>query len=134
MMIVSVNNIRDDRVWHKGLVFRLKQHGITGYLLDRHTDYLSNKSQCVVIIRSCTSTLKPVHAGVPQGLVLWPLLFLIYDNDIAESLLSLIRLFADDNSSLFCSASSIAALQGIINHDYRFYLLGLNSGFYLSTL
>ena len=105
-----------DRVWHKGLVFKLK-HVISGSLLDRITDYLSNRSQRVVI-RSCSSTLKPVLAGVPQGSVLGPLLFLIYVNDIAESLLSLTRLFADD-SSLFCSASSVADLQGIINHDWQ---------------
>ena len=71
-----------------------------------------------MVIRSFPSTSKPVHAGVPQGSVLGPLLFLIYVNDIAESLLSLTRLFGDD-SSLFCSASSIADLQGIINHDLQ---------------
>ena len=71
-----------------------------------------------MVIRSCSSTSKPVHAGWPQGSVLGPLLFLIYVNAIAESLLSLTRLFADD-SSLFCSASSNADLQGIINHDLQ---------------
>ena len=53
-----------------------------------------------------------MHAGVPQGSFLGPLLFLIYVNDISESLLSLTRLFADD-SFLLCSASSAADLQGI---------------------
>ena len=106
-----------DRVWHKGLVFKLKQHGISGSLLDWITDYLSNRSQRVVI-RSCSLTPKPVHAGVLQGSVRGPLLFLIYVNDIAEALLNLTRLFADD-SSLFCSAASIADLQGIINHDLQ---------------
>ena len=106
-----------DRVWHKGLVFKLKQHGISGSLLDWITDCLSNRSQRVVI-RSCSLTPKPVHAGVPQGSVRGPLLFLIYVNDIAEALLNLTRLFADD-SSLFCSAASIADFQGIINHDLQ---------------
>ena len=78
-----------DRVWHKSLVFKLKQHGITGSLLDWLIDYLSNRFQRVVF-RSCTSTSKPVHAGVSQGSVLGPLLFLIYVYDIAESLLSLV--------------------------------------------
>ena len=45
-------------------------------------------------------------------------LFLIYINDIAESFLSLTRLFADD-SSLYYSASSIADIEGIINHDLQ---------------
>ena len=52
----------------------------------------------------------------PQGFCVSPLLFLIYVNDIAVSLLSLTRLFADD-SSLFYSASSLDDIQGLINHD-----------------
>ena len=50
--------------------------------------------------------------------MLGPLLFLIYVNDISESLLSLTRLFADD-SSLFYSASSLVDTEGTINHDLR---------------
>ena len=50
-----------------------------------------------------------------------PLLFLIHVNDIADSLLNLTRLFADD-SSLFYSTSSILDLQGIINHDLQILL------------
>ena len=64
------------------------------------------------------SSSLPINAGVLQGSVLGPLLFLIYINDIADFLLSLTRLFADD-SSLFCSASSIHDLEGIINHDLK---------------
>ena len=56
--------------------------------------------------------------GVPQGSVLGPLLFLVYINDIAEHLLSLTRLFADD-SSLFYSAAHTDAIAGIINHDMQ---------------
>ena len=41
-----------------------------------------------------------------------------YINDIADSLLSLPRLFADD-SSLFYSTSSILDIEGIINHDLQ---------------
>ena len=48
--------------------------------------------------------------------MLGPLLFLIYVNDIAEHLVSLTRLFADD-SSLFVSAASILDIEGILNHD-----------------
>ena len=106
-----------DRVWHKGLIFKLKQHGISGLLLDWITDYLNNRSQKVVI-RSCVSSAMNTNAGVPQGSVLGPLLFLVYVNDISDSLLSLTRLFADD-SSLFYAASSLTDIEGIINHDLR---------------
>ena len=53
----------------------------------------------------------------PRGQsVLGPLLFLVYVNDIADNLLSLVRLFADD-SSLFFSASNLRDIEGVINHD-----------------
>ncbi|MCG8048002.1 MAG: endonuclease/exonuclease/phosphatase family protein [Candidatus Thiodiazotropha taylori] len=104
-----------DRVWHKGLIFKLKQNGIQGQLLNWIEDYLTNRSQQVVL-RSYSSPARKINAGVPQGSVLGPLLFLVYVNDIYDSLLSLTRLFADD-SSLFYSASSINDIEGIINHD-----------------
>ena len=106
-----------DRVWHKGLIFHLKQRGINGLLLDLITDYLNNRSQKVVI-RSCVSSAMNTNVGVPQGSVLGPLLFLVYVNDIYDSLLSLTRRFADD-SSLFYVASSLTEIEGIINLDLR---------------
>ena len=113
-----------DRVWHKGLIFKLRQYGIDGDLLNWILDYLDDRKQRVVI-RSCMSSFKRVNAGVPQGSVLGPLLFLIFVNDISDSLLSLTRLFADD-SSLFCSAASIPDIEGIINHDLRILVAWAN--------
>ena len=55
-------------------------------------------------------------AGVPQGSVLDPLFFLIFINDIAEHLLSITRIFADDTSLAF-TASNISDIEGILNHD-----------------
>ena len=63
-----------DRVWHKGLIFKLKQNGIDGDLLEWISDYLSGRKQ-KVIIRNTSSSLMRVEAGVPQGSVLGPLLF-----------------------------------------------------------
>ena len=91
-----------DRVWHKGLVVKLRAHGIRDQLLTFLENYLSNRIQCV-FVNNATSDFRTVTAGVPQGSVLGPLMFLVYMNDIADNLLSISRLFADDTSM---SASS----------------------------
>ena len=104
-----------DRVWDAGLLHKLEQHGISGDLFRWISSYLLNRTQSVVL-NSFTSAAKSTSAGVPQGSVLGPPLFLIYVNDISENLLSLTRLFADD-SSLFFSASKIRDIEGILTHD-----------------
>ena len=106
-----------DRVWHRGLLFKLKQNGINGLLLDWIENYLSHRTQ-KVFIGSSMSNLKYTSAGVPQGSVLGPLFFLVYVNDIIENLLSISRLFADDTSLAFTS-SNLQDLEGILNHDLQ---------------
>ena len=88
-----------DRVWHKGLIYKLENIGICGKLLELLKSYLHNRKQ-FTSINGCSSTTKILRAGVPQGSVLGPLLFLIYINDISDNLISDTFLFADD-SSLF---------------------------------
>ena len=86
-----------DRVWHKGLLFKLKSAGVTGSLLTWFSDYLNDRKQRVVL-PGASSSLTSVKAGVPLGSILGPLLFLLYINDIVEDINSSIRLFADDTS------------------------------------
>ena len=104
-----------DRVWHKGLLHKLKQFGICGTLLIWLESYLTNRRQRVVI-EGNKSEWTYIKAGVPQGSILGPLLFLIYVNDIIVNIESEILLFADDTclyEPVAESRTSIAKL----NHD-----------------
>ena len=85
-----------DRVWHKGLIAKLRSIGINGSLLLWFESYLTGRQQRV-IIEGTSSEWKNIKAGVPQGSVLGPLLFLIYINDIATNISSDCFLFADDS-------------------------------------
>ena len=84
-----------DRVWHEGLLHKLKEAGISGKLLNWFQSYLTNRKQRVVI-EGAASILKELLAGVPQGSILGPLLFILYVNELAELENLEIRLYADD--------------------------------------
>jgi hypothetical protein len=86
-----------DTVWHKGLLFKLKLTGVSEQLISWIESYLSDRQQKVVS-EGFSSTLKGINAGVPQGSVLGPFLFLVYINAIVNDINNDIRLFADDTS------------------------------------
>jgi hypothetical protein len=106
-----------DKVWHRGLLHKLKAYGINGNLFDWFHSYLNEREQRVVI-KDASSSFTTILVGVPQGSVLGPLLFIIYINDIADKLASLTRLFADD-TSFNCSHSDGTEIQSIINRDLK---------------
>ena len=104
-----------DKVWHEGLLYKLKSMGISGELIKLLENYLSNRLQRVVL-NGQTSPWRPVLAGVPQGSILGPLLFLIYINDLPNRLKSNAKLFADD-TSLFTIVKDKNESANILNND-----------------
>ena len=85
------------KVWHDGLIFKFRSHGIISNLLFLLKNYLLNRNQRV-IINGLTSSWKPIKSCVPQGSLLGPLLFLILINDLPENLICNPKLFAADVS------------------------------------
>ena len=84
-----------DKVWHIGLKKKLITNGIDGKAFKIFDSFLQNRVQRVVL-NGVSSDWQHIKAGVPQGSVLGPLLFLIYINDLTENISSNIKLFADD--------------------------------------
>ena len=94
-----------DKVWHLGLIHKLKAYGINGNLLNFFNDYVKNRYQRVVL-NGVSSEWCSISAGVPQGSVLGPLILLIYINDLMDGISSKMFHFADD-SSLFAKVDDI---------------------------
>ena len=104
-----------DKVWHKGLIFKLKQNGISDKILNIITDFLSFRKQRVVL-NGQASPWVSIEAGVPQGSILGPLLFLIYINDLFDDLSTTAKLFADD-TSLFSIVQNVSTSASHLNND-----------------
>ena len=90
-----------DKVWHNGLIYKLKQNGVSGNLLNLIIDFLDPRKQRVVL-NGQYSAWASAKAGVPQGSILGPLFFLIFINDLSDNLVSNPKLFADDTSLFGC--------------------------------
>ena len=84
-----------DTVPHDHLLGKLDHYGIDKNIHSWVKSFLKGRTQRVVVDGDQSSSAE-VESGVPQGTVLGPLLFLIYINDLPDSVKSQVRLFADD--------------------------------------
>jgi hypothetical protein len=114
-----------DKVWIEGLLYKLHKIGITGNLYYMIRSLLLNRTIQVVGVDGKISTTYILSAGVPQGSILAPFLFLIYihdmlsDDDVKAICMSL---FADDIAMLPLTAGSngLAPLQRALSAMTRY--------------
>ena len=99
------------------LIQKLKRKGISGNLLSLLTDFLRNRKQRVVL-NGQSSSWASMNAGVPQGSILGPLLFLICINDLSDIVQSNPKLFVDD-TSLFSTVKDPERTANNLNNDLK---------------
>ena len=90
--------------------FSISSVGIGGSVLSILTQFLSNRSQ-QVIVDGCRSKLVNVVSGVPQGSVLGPLLFLLYRSELFSILKNKLIGYADDSTLMAVVPSQVSELQ-----------------------
>ena len=94
-----------DRVWHAGLLHKLKSYGISGQF-GLIPSFLCNR-RLRVVLDGKSSQEYPVNAGAPQGSILGPTLFLLYINDLPDDVICNIAIYADDTT--LCSKCNQAS-------------------------
>ena len=99
----------------QSFIQKLKQKSISGNLLDTITAFLNSRNQRVTLNGQFSSRTS-IEAGVPKTLILGPLLFLIYINDLSDDLIANVMLFVDD-ISLFCVVHDVNTYANNQNND-----------------
>ena len=118
-------------MWHAILLAKLEAAGIHGSALNLFRSYLSGRSQRTKVDGE-VSCPAPVLAGVPQGAILSPLLFLVYVNDIPHSPEVNTNLFADDTSAFVSNtrpsqlAHCLQSVADILSAWFRKWFLSVN--------
>ena len=127
-----------DRVWHAGLLHKLKSYGISGQPIGRISSFLSNW-RLRGVLDGKSSQEYPVNAWVPQGSILGPTLFLLYINDLLDYVICDIAIYADDTTlySKCDQASDLCQrleLASELKSDLRDTVDWARSGLLISTL
>ena len=105
-----------DRVWRAGLPHKLRSYRISGKIFDLISSFLSKRRRWVVLDGK-SSQEYPVNAGVPQGSILVPALFLLCINDLPDDDVWNIAIYADDTTLYSNVISYLAELASELESD-----------------
>lgn len=107
-----------DTINHKLICSKLKYYGFDYDSVAFIKSYLTDRQQ-QIRINNKISDLANIEAGVPQGSVIGPLLFILYTADILKSIrFSKVQAYADDSQIYFSfPAESMVVAQDSINSD-----------------
>ena len=97
-----------DRIWHAGLLHKLRSYRISGQICGLISSFLRNR-RLQVVLNGKPSQEYPVNAGVPQGSILGPTLFLLYINDVPDGVICNIAIYAD-NTTLYSKCDQASNL------------------------
>ena len=105
-----------DTVDYQILCGKLESYGVLHRELAWFGSYLSNRVQ-YCRVNCVDSQIKSINIGVPQGLCLGPLLFLVYNNDLPRAVKnSVTSMYADDTSLCF-ESMVLSRLNEALNED-----------------
>ena len=86
-----------DRVWHAGLLHKLKSYGILVQTFSVISSFLSNRQLWVVLDKKSLQEY-PAIAGVPQDFIFDPTFFLPCINDLPDDVICNIAIYTDDTT------------------------------------
>ena len=103
------------QVLHAGFLNKLKSYGISGQIFGLILSFLS-KRPIQVVLDGKSSQEYPVNAGVPQGSIFGPTLFLLNINDLLGDAVCNIAIYADD-TTLFSKCDQVSDLWQLLEVD-----------------
>jgi retron-type reverse transcriptase len=107
-----------DSINHEILIDKMRNFfGVTGNQLRWYELYLNNMQSSTMSYKRTIIEPKKIICGVPQGSILGPILFLLYINDMPDSLSHLTPSLYADDKEIYASSNDCADLVDKVNID-----------------